>query len=238
MTSRDGRTHSTPTDSNDTMTDRPIDEPSDAELAAIDALLADASVWAEPPPGLEDDIVAAITAEAPSTVGEASVDVATMPTEPSTSAVVRPISSARRWVGPIVAGVAAAVVILVGAAVIGGDDDPTGGTLVALAATELAPDAVATARVNDTPLGTRIDLDVSGLPPAPPGTYYEAWLRTGPDVGVSAGTFHSRGGDGSIELWAGVSADDFPLFTVTLQDEGQSASSGVVVLRGTVEPGP
>ena len=58
------------------------------------------------------------------------------------------------------------------------------------------------------------------------------------DVGVSAGTFHMRGGDGSIELWSGVSPDDYPLVTVTIQQEADGAeSSGRVVLRGLLTDG-
>jgi hypothetical protein len=107
---------------------------------------------------------------------------------------------------------------------------------LALAATELAPGASADAAIDTTPLGTRILLDMRDLPPAPAGTYYEAWLRIDADIGVSAGTFHMRGGDGEIELWAGVSIDDYPLFTVTLQDEGGgAASSGRVVLSARFE---
>ncbi len=39
---------------------------------------------------------------------------------------------------------------------------------------------------------------------------------------------------GEIELWAGVTTEDYPLFTVTIQDEADPVSSGRVVLRGTV----
>jgi hypothetical protein len=88
--------------------------------------------------------------------------------------------------------------------------------------------------IAETPLGTRLILDVAGLPPAAPGQYYEAWMRTGPEAGVSAGTFHLRGGDGEIELWAGVTLDAYPLFTITIQDEADPLSSGRVVLKGRV----
>lgn len=75
---------------------------------------------------------------------------------------------------------------------------------LALAATDLEPGASGNVELTVPPDGTRIMIATSGLPPAPDGTYYEAWLRTGPDFGVSAGTFHRRGGgDESIELWAG-----------------------------------
>ncbi|MBV1894375.1 MAG: anti-sigma factor, partial [Ilumatobacteraceae bacterium] len=71
---------------------------------------------------------------------------------------------------------------------------------------------------------------------APDGFYYEAWLRKSPEVGVSAGTFHLRGGDGSIQLWAGVALDEYPILTVTLQTEGGgAASSGIVVLAGKID---
>jgi len=38
------------------------------------------------------------------------------------------------------------------------------------------PAAVPVARVRDTPSGVAISLDVSGLPPAAPSTYYEGWV--------------------------------------------------------------
>lgn len=41
---------------------------------------------------------------------------------------------------------------------------------------------------------------------------------------MSAGTFHLRG----------VTAADYPLFTITIQDEADAESSGRVVLEGRV----
>lgn len=199
---------------------------------SLAGLLGDPSVWAETHPALEDSIVAAITAEA-ATRPELVADTGLV--ESPTDSKVVPISASRRWFGPAVACVAAALTLLVGGLILtSGDDDEPGGLEVALAPTDFAPEAEALARVAETPLGTRIILDVSGLPPAEPGTYYEAWMRVDAEVGVSAGTFHLRGGDGEIELWSGVLAEDYPLLTVTVQDEGQAASSGVVVLRGLI----
>jgi hypothetical protein len=100
------------------------------------------------------------------------------------------------------------------------------------------PRAVAQAEITDTPEGTRIAISVSDLPPAALGTYYQAWLRKHAQIGVSAGTFHLRDGDGPIELWAGVSTDDYPLLTVTLQQEAQTKSSGQVVLKALIGGGP
>lgn len=214
-----------------------IDEtgPTDDEWSLADGplagLLGDPGVWVEADPGLEDSIVAAITAEA---AARPDLTADTGLVESPTDSNVVPISASRRWFGPAVAGVAAALTLLVGGLILTSGDDEPGGLEVALAPTDLAPGAEALARVAETPLGTRIILDVSGLPPAEPGTYYEAWMRVDAEVGVSAGTFHLRGGDGEIELWSGVTANDYPLFTITVQNEGQAASSGVVVLRGLI----
>ena len=106
---------------------------------------------------------------------------------------------------------------------------------VALAGTDLAPAASAVAEVTELDEGTRLVITIDDLPPAAPGTYYEAWLRKDAEVGVSAGTFHLRDGAGPIELWAGVSTDDYPLITVTIQDEAQTESSGRVVLKVLIE---
>lgn len=199
---------------------------------SLAGLLGDPSVWTDADPALEDLIVAAITAEA---AARPDLTADTGLVESPRDSKVVPISASRRWFGPAVAGVAAALTLLVGGLILtSGDDDEPGGLEVALAPTDFAPEAEALARVAETPLGTRIILDVSGLPPAEPGTYYEAWMRVDAEVGVSAGTFHLRGGDGEIELWSGVLAEDYPLLTVTVQDEGQAASSGVVVLRGLI----
>ena len=140
----------------------------------------------------------------------------------------------RRWGVGALAAAAAAVVVIGGAVVVSNRDDDTRtfDTAIALGGTDLAPEAEGVAEVTTTPLGLRIILDVRDLPPAEPGTFYQAWVRneTG---GVSAGTFHLRGGGGEIELWSGVPIEDYPIITVTLQTEGEGpASSGMVVLRG------
>ncbi|MDW3219153.1 MAG: anti-sigma factor [Acidimicrobiales bacterium] len=189
-------------------------DPVDADLAAF---LAEPSMWDELDPAVEDAIVAAIAEERDLVAPVIAVD------------------ARRRWVTPLLAG--AAVVVLVAGLLVTflRDDTVTPEIELALDATDLAPSAEGLVEIDTTPLGTRLILDVSGLPPAPAGQYYEAWLRTGPDVGVSAGTFHLRGGDGRIELWAGVTIEDYPLFTITIQDEADPTSSGRVVLKGLVE---
>lgn len=196
------------------------DEP--ALPADLARLLSEQAVWDDSDPADEDAIVAAISVER----GDRAPAGAADPRPAPARSVVRVLA-------PFLAGVAAALLVSVGIAAFAGSDDEPDGEVVALAGTDLAPDASAEASVLDTPLGTRMVLDVSNLAPAPPGSYYEAWLRESAEVGVSAGTFHLRGGDGDIELWAGVSLAEYPLITVTLQEEGEVGSSGQVVLRGT-----
>ncbi|MEM9033812.1 MAG: anti-sigma factor [Actinomycetota bacterium] len=206
------------------------DEPTPEELAAIEALLANEAVWAEPPADLEDQIVAAIAEEARSTPAAAPAP----PAPPEARSNVIPL---RRRFLPAVGAAAAIVVAVVGLVTFRGGDDGPQGVELALAATDLAPGATGSADVITTPAGVKILLDVSGLPPAEPGTFYQAWVRNA-DGGVSAGTFHLRGGDAEIELWSGVPAEDYPVFTVTLQREGEGpASSGMVVLRGELPAG-
>jgi len=240
--------------------DLPENDPMlEADLAALDALLGDEAVWEEPTPGLEDAIVASIKREQAMAgdtgdtsipdIGSARLQPAGRPlSEPAPTQLPERAEPAevipferprRRWVGPLLGAAAALLAVAafsLGVRLTEDDTERQPDFLIAMAATELAPGAEAVADVVATPLGTRIILDVQGLPPAPEGHYYEAWLRQSPEVGVSAGTFHLRGGDGAIELWAGVTMDAYPLITVTLQEEGAgAASSGRVVLKGSVD---
>lgn len=201
------------------------DDASTSGAARIRDLLGDESVWAEPASAGADDLLAAIEAE--SAGGPAT---AARPPSPPTRRRDRP----RRRL--IVLSAAAAVVVLAGVVgiVLGAASDGTDGREVEVAGTELAPDASAVATVDERPSGVAIDLDVRGLAPAEPGTYYQAWVK-GPEGLVTVGTFHMRGGDDDVQLWSGVPLDRYPTLTVTLQDEGGGQeSSGRVVLSGEV----
>jgi hypothetical protein len=194
--------------------------PSDTSVRFRDQL-ADDAVWAEPSPRGADDLLAAIQADSPDTALRAA-----RPSPPRAG-----LGAHRR----LILSAAAGLVILAGALGIllrvGDDGD---GRRVEVAGTELAPDASAVVRVEETGSGVAIELDVRGLPPAEPGTYYQAWMK-GPDGLVTVGTFHLRGGDDSIELWSGVPPDRYPTLTVTLQQEGAGQqSSGRVVLSGDI----
>jgi hypothetical protein len=235
-----------------------------AERAALDRLLGDATVWEEPPAGLEDAVLAAVTAEAAAAgssgpaagesaflavvAGEAEPR-ATAPAASGVTVTTRPgpadeLSARRRRRSDgsrrglyLALGATAAAVALIAVVTLGslrGGGGRNDGRELALNPTALAPAASGQIHAANLSDGVRIILDVSGLPPAAPGTYYEAWVRKSPEVGVSAGTFHLRGGGhSSIELWAGVPVEEYPLFTVTVQEEGKgAASSGKVVLSG------
>jgi hypothetical protein len=225
---------------------------SSADPASVRDLLGDDSVWAEPAPGGLDALLAAIEAEgggadrpaapiAPVPPAEAPVaPPGEAPGEPAPSAD-RPLHARRRTPSrarrlAVVLAAAAAVVLVAGVAAVMVRSEDGGGRQVEVAGTELAPDASGTATVENTPSGVRIHLDVRGLPPAEPGTYYQAWVK-GPNGLVTVGTFHVREGDDTVELWSGVELDEYPTLTVTIQQEGQGQeSSGRVVLSGRIAP--
>jgi anti-sigma-K factor RskA len=193
----------------------------------ITALLARQDTWDEAPPGIEDSIVAAITgARSPAAVPRLDEVRARRERHRST------------WPWWLTAA-AAAVVVVAGAVMIGRADDDEPGLVIALAATDLAPGASATAELASTPAGLKIVLDADGLPGAADGEMYEAWISDG-EIRVSAGTFHLRGGDPPIELWAGTADPTFTSITVTIEPiDGDNNSSGRVVLRGDYElPAP
>ncbi|MFT7598263.1 MAG: hypothetical protein ACI8TP_001184 [Acidimicrobiales bacterium] len=219
------------------------DELNEEEIRQLDALLANPNLWEEAEATDEDAIVAMIRAEIErsasgierSTATGIELSPAAEPAVASDNVVS--LARPRRWLTPVLSA-AALVVALMGVAVFMSFDGREDGVVeLALQGTDLAPAATATARIVDLPAGTRIELAVSSLEAAAPGTYYEVWLRQDAEIGVSAGTFHLRGGDSGIELWAGVSADDYPLVTITIQDEAEPASSGRVVLKGLLENG-
>jgi hypothetical protein len=137
----------------------------------------------------------------------------------------------------LVAGAAAVVIGVVATVAVTGNNQPAS-TVVTLAGTELAPDAAGRANILPTDSGFKIKLDISGLPPAPAGSYYQGWLRNKDGNAVTIGTFHGREGTDDIILWSGVDIVDYPTLTVTIQQEGAGAeSSGRVVLRGEIPAG-
>ena len=204
----------------------PRDESTRETATRFRDLLADDAVWAEPSPTGVDDLLAAIQTESGGPV----------PAGPATTPAAHPRVPSRRR-GRRLMLVAAAAGIVAVAGVVGilvRSADDGAGQDFAVAGTELAPNAAGVGTVEETGSGVSIELDVSGLPPAEPDTYYQAWVK-GPDGLVTVGTFHMRGGDDHVDLWSGVPLDRYPTLTVTLQREGAGQeSSGRVVLSGEV----
>jgi hypothetical protein len=204
----------------------PRDESTRETATRFRDLLADDAVWAEPSPTGVDDLLAAIQTESGGTV----------PAAPATAPAAQPRVPSRRRSRRLMLVAAAAGIVAV-AGVVGilvRSADDGAGQAFAVAGTELAPNASGVGTVEETGSGVSIELDVSGLPPAEPGTYYQAWVK-GPDGLVTVGTFHMRGGDDHVDLWSGVPLDRYPTLTVTLQQEGAGQeSSGRVVLSGDV----
>jgi hypothetical protein len=219
---------------------------SDPDERAVARLLDNPAVWAEVTPGLKERVLA----EALGAVEPAAYDENENENEDE-GAVVTPLQGRPRrgaprhaaarsrpplWQRPVL--LAAAAVALVGITVGGTlaatrDATEPAGTEVALAGTENMPDASATVQLRNEPSGVSVTLNVSGLPPAPERTFYEAWLVSEDRGKVSAGTFHIREPQDDIVLWLGVDPADYDAITVTRQPiQGGTLADGVVMLRG------
>ncbi len=114
------------------------------------------------------------------------------------------------------AAVAAAVVLVAAGAAWALLRAPAPDWEVTMAGTELAPQAAATVRGWNAATGSRMEVAVAGLPPAPDGSYYELWL-SGEGGHVSAGSFR---GNGEVTMWVGVARRDFPRLWVTIEPAG------------------
>ena len=192
---------------------------SDGTLLA--EILADEATWTEPRPGLEDAVVRAVMGSMRNTQARARTDH----------------TSHRRRTG-LRAGVAAAAAVAAAAVTtilltLGGNNPDFAAQL---APTALTPRARATAEIVHTDAGFRITLDARGLPRLQPDEYYEAWLKGATETLVPIGTFSSS--DGRVTLWSGVSPQEFPTLTVTIEAaDGDQGSSGRRVLVGDAHPG-
>jgi hypothetical protein len=201
----------------DHLLDCPVCVLEQSDLDSIKAILGDEASWIEPPADLEDRVVAAAMGDELS--------------QRRVQRAGRRVPRRSLWL----AAAACLLGVVVGGGVVKAIDRPAGfQQSVALAGTKLAPDASAVAHVRATSNGLEIHLDVTGLPTAPAGSFYEAWVK-GANGLVPIGTFHT--GNGVIMLWSGVALDTHPTFTVTIQsDDGNSTSSGKQVLVGKLTP--
>jgi Anti-sigma-K factor rskA len=179
-----------------------------AEIERVRDVLADPAVWTEPPPDLQEAVVAAIAEEAG--------------------------ARSRRTFRVAVAGVAAAVLLAVGVTVgVYVNRDQPVEFAASLSGTELAPDATGDVTLTKTASGWDIRLHATGLPRREGREFYEAWLKNDAGVLVPIGTFN----DGrDVTLWAGVPPSAFATLTVTQEvADGDQASSGRVVLIGVAD---
>ena len=166
-----------------------VDDATRADLDELRGFLADPAVWAEPRPGLEDDIVAAIAGEAAerTAIAPPTPDRATATADPPPAQRARG-RRRRRRARPRRVRAAHSV----------GDD---GATEFSLQPTDVVPGASGSGSARRTDSGWRIELDASGLPRLDDGRFYQAWLRNDDDVLVPIGTFN-EGRD--VVLWSGV----------------------------------
>jgi hypothetical protein len=214
-----------------------LDSVERAELDELRALLADEAMWAVPADDLEDRVVAAVadastSAPAPLPPPASSTPVAPITSSPSVRR--RSGGAGRRGWMIAVGGIAAALALVLGAGFLATrDDDSTDSFDMALAPTDVVPDASGDATLTKTDSGWRIELDATGLPRLDNGRFYEAWLRNPEGVLVSVGTFNEPA---DVTLWSGVSPRTFTAFAVTEEEaDGNPASSGRRVLTGQVD---
>jgi Anti-sigma-K factor rskA len=204
-----------------------------ADIATLCRLLADPSTWAEPSAGLGDAVVRAVTDAAPVAVAPVRPVSAATPPLPPTGARRhrRRVPSAVAAAVAVAVAVAASVLIALVAGIVVGHREVDPNFKADLTATALAPGARASAEMYHTEAGFRVSLEAHGLPNLPPGEYYQAWLRNAQGSLVPIGTFSSS--DGHITLWSGVSPNDFPTLTVTIEaTDNDRAPMGRRVLAG------
>jgi hypothetical protein len=210
------------------------DELSPADRAALDRLLEDPTVWQDPDPRLEDAVVTAIVAEAAAVADRPPPDIEVLD---GSGAVGAPRRRGGRWGLAVSAVAAAAIVALVAVATVRRTPEPAEQVLALAPSADAPAGSAGSARVEERADGTRIVLEVQGLAPAPADEYYEVWMQEdGDDQGVSAGSFHLRGGGHErIELWSGVTPDEYPVVTVTLEHEDDGGGRSTrVLLSGRV----
>jgi hypothetical protein len=196
-----------------------------AELDELRGLLSAPATWAQPDPGLEDRVVAAIAEEAQA--------------RPASARVRRRAFRGRlvlRRPAFALAGVAGAAAIVIAVFVIAvsvNNKSPARQEFaMVISGTGLAPSAHGSATLTKTSSGWRIALSATGLPRLANGRYYEAWLKNAAGILVPVGTFNDAT---QVTLWAGVPPPEFPSLTVTEQQaNGNPASSGKRVLTGTI----
>ncbi|HEX3691600.1 MAG TPA: anti-sigma factor [Solirubrobacteraceae bacterium] len=201
------------------------------ELAALDDLragLGAPAIWEEPPGGLEEQVVMAVSQAAAAARSERAPS-------PSPWTRLRARLTLRRPVFALslsfsVAAAAAVVIVLVTSSQTA---TPALQFAMVVQGTPLAPGAHGSAKLTKTTSGWRIELSATGLPRREGTQYYEAWLRNADGILVPVGTFNDAR---KVTLWSGVPVTKFRSLTVTQQvANGDPKSSGRKVLTGTIK---
>ena len=212
----------------------PVDSLTPAERAELDevrTLLEADEIWSEPPPELEDQIVAAIAHEARARPATATTE---LPAPATTERSTKHWWSGLKLRRPVYA-LAAAVAVAVVAVVVATNANNSPSQLrfaMVVTGTSLAPGAHGSATLTKTASGWRIELSAPGLPPLSNGRYYQAWLKNSAGILVPVGTFNDAN---KVTLWSGVPVTQFRTLTVTRQQaNGNQKSSGQRVLTGTI----
>jgi Anti-sigma-K factor rskA, C-terminal len=189
------------------------------EIEVVRTDLTNDSLWAEPPAGLEDSIVAAITGSE-RTVGTESIPTRTPERERWT----------RRTVAAMVGSAAAAVILVVGVLAMA-NRAPAPDWEAAMIGSDATPSATAVVSGWNTDSGTRVVVEASGLAPAPDGFVYQLWFSEG-SQDVSAGTFTDPS---HVELTVGVARKDYPDVWIALQPIGTGARDAGQALLYTTD---
>jgi len=193
------------------------------ELAFMAELLADPSTWVEPDASLEDAVVAAVATADPGS---------NAPARPTATRSARAATTRRRRMLLSAVAVAATIAVVLGVFV-ATRSSSNADYAADLVATGSARSARASASITKTNAGFRVALDAHGLPVLADGEYYQAWLKNAGGTLVPIGTFSSS--NGQVTLWSGVSPQQFPTMTVTIEKaDNIQESSGVRVLAGQV----
>lgn len=206
-----------------------------ADLAWLPDRLAQVLPAPVLPAALRDKTLAAIAACPPVQTDRSPAGA---PSAPSASSA--PATRRSRW--PVAALAAAvAVVVAIAALANGPASPPVRPRLVQLAAVGgSAIDARGVARLQRTPLGVVVELHLSNLGGAPPGTHFECWYVAEGDTPerparVSAGTFRApEDGRAVVRMVTAADPRRFSTIEVTLEaTDGDPGRAGPAVLRGS-----
>ncbi|MGH9276771.1 MAG: anti-sigma factor [Acidimicrobiales bacterium] len=216
-----------------------------SELQHLPDLLDQATPHVDPPADLEERTFAAIERAAGAEAGDAPAAVA--PPVPRPRA--RPLRHRTVELRKVFAIAAAVLLLGFGVAVVrdASRPAPAAAQVIELTAPGNGP-ARAVARIRATATGGVIDMDVEGLTPPPPGTFFECWLVAAdgdtPDHPrrISVGTFGvDESGRASVHWDFKADVARFPRIGVTLEaDDGNPVQTTDRVLAGkqlVVAPG-